>query len=147
MSENIFESIESEYMGSRKKNALRMIYQSLKNYRDETEDSKKNIISDAATFYRLAFLNPQLLTAALVMYNKGIDERRIYEEPSLLDRYIDNYILVKRNKDGYKNDLLRYILIVDDHYSNMRERSFNIIRQQTERALEEEEEEIEWEDY
>jgi hypothetical protein len=146
-------------MGPRKKKVLIDMSKYLKQYRDISDDVKRNVITDASKFPRLAFHNPQLLTAAIVMHNSGISEPEIKQRPALLDQYVSQYITVKKTKEGALNDLLRYVLIVQDHYVHSRALAVEIKRERmkaeiagAEEAAEQEmepeyEEEYGWEEY
>jgi hypothetical protein len=132
MSENVFDTIIYERMGPRKKKVLVDMNKYLKQYRDINDDVKRSVIADASKFPRLAFLNPQLLTVSIVMYNNGISEPEIARQPGLLDQFISQYVTVKKTKEGSLNDLLRYIVMVRDHYVNARALTTEIKRERME---------------
>ena len=130
MSDNVFDVVSHEYMGAKKNNILHLMSKSLRQYRDISDDVKKNIILDASKFPRLAFLNPQLLSVALVMHGKNINEQSIFRNVNILDEYMDYLDVNKSNMNGVRNDMLRYIIMVDDYFNNSRNEASELIRRQ-----------------
>jgi len=104
---------------SKRKNIVIMTMNAtLKKFRDIPEQIKIDIKTDAKNMDRLGFYNGQLLAIAMVMYNSNITLNMVKNIPQVLDNYsayLDNATI----GDGNKNDLLRYLIIVTDYYTNV----------------------------
>lgn len=137
--------VRKDPITSKREGTLAAMKEALRQYRDVSDEVKRNTINDASNFERLTFFNPHLLTAAIIMYNRGINENYINGNLGVLDDYIIYLPFKKDNLDGIRNDLLRYVLIVQDHYLNKRAEASELIRMQTEAAMTAAEEEYEYE--
>ena len=142
MTDSVFDIVSHEYMGVKKNNILHSMSKSLRQYRDISDDVKKNIILEASKFPRLAFLNPQLLAVVLVMHGKHITEQSVFRNVNILDEYMDYLDVNKSNKVGLQNDMLRYVIMVDDYFNNSRNEASELIRRQVMLAEQQQEEEF-----
>lgn len=118
-----FEEIRNTYMGSRKESVLLSLSKELRTYRNDISDTvRNNLLNEASLFPRLAFLNPSLLAAGLVMYHRDLREDDIRKNYTILGSYIPGLGIKskKQDTDGLANDLLRYLIMVTNHYANQR---------------------------
>jgi hypothetical protein len=115
MSKRVYDPILQEHLGARKHKVIQDMGKFLSKYGNIPDDTKRNIISDARNFSHLAFLNPQFLSIAILMHNDGINLNTVKQQLGLLDKYVTQYISYKKPKEGLINDMLRYVIIVQNH--------------------------------
>jgi len=117
---SFYDEIRATHMGSRKETILLALSKNLKKYPGIVDGTRNNLVTEAAIFPRLAFLNPAMLALGLYLYSNGIREKEIKSNVTLLEKYIP-FVDVKSKKpekDGIMNDMVRYLLMVQNHYNN-----------------------------
>jgi hypothetical protein len=108
-------------ISKRKSNVLLALNNTLKKFRDVSEQIKMDIRMEVKNMPRLGFYNGPLLAIGMVMYNTGIKVEDLKTKREILDSYA-TYLTINNavgNNDGPKNDILRYLIIVTDYYNNI----------------------------